>query len=121
MLLLENVEPELELRETLHHISSSLLLNRLTLLRVGGREIGEAVRLDALGTLPIGTRVLGIYHFARRMDSVSTLTLYDYKVQARVLFSGSEEAQYDAVELINLLTSFSFRHAYDGIMAGTVA
>jgi hypothetical protein len=25
------------------------------------------------------------------------------------------------VELINLLTSFSFPHTYDGIMAGTVA
>jgi len=119
LLPIEKMDSELELRGFLYHISSSLLLYRLTLLT---GEIGEATGSQTGCPWDITDGYKSSWNIPlRHMDSVSTLRFYDYKGQARALFSGSEEAQNDAVDLINLLTSFSFPHTYDCIMAGTVA
>lgn len=116
---MEHVDSELELRGFPHHISSSLLLYRLTLFT---GEIGEATGSQTGCPWDITDGYKSSWNIPlRHMDNLSTLSFYDYKGQARALFSGSEEAQNDAVELVNLLTSFSFPHTYDGIMAGTVA
>jgi hypothetical protein len=59
---IEKVDSEFRLHGFSYHISSSLLLYRLTILT---GELGETTdSLDALGTLPMGTRALGIYPFA---------------------------------------------------------
>ncbi|CAI7611683.1 unnamed protein product [Penicillium pancosmium] len=116
---IDKVISEFRLRGFLHHISSSLLLYRLTILT---GELGETTDSQTGCPWDMTDGYKSSWDIPlRHMDSVSTLRFYDYKGQARAFFCGSEEAQNDAVELINLLTSFSFPHTYDGIMAGTVA
>ena len=117
--LIEKVDSEFRLRGFLYHISSSLLLYRLTILT---GELGETTDSQAGCPWEITDGYKSSWDIPlRHIDSVSTLRFYDYKGQARACFYGSEEAQNDAVELINLLTSFSFPYTYDGIMARTVA
>lgn len=119
LLPFENVDSELELRGFLYHISSSLLLYRLTLLT---GEIREATGSQTGCPWDSTDGYKSSWNISlHHIDSVSTLRFYDYKGQARALFYGSEGDQNDAVELINLLTSYGFTHTYDGIMAGTVA
>lgn len=116
---IEEVNSEFRLRGFLYHISSSLLLGRLTILTGELREITDS-QTGCPWEITDGYKSswdIPLHH----IDNVSTLRIYDYKGQARARFYGSEKAQNDAVELINLLTSYTFTHTYDGIMAGTVA
>ncbi|CAI7605667.1 unnamed protein product [Penicillium manginii] len=116
---MEKVISECRLRGFLHHISSSLLLYRLTILT---GELMETTDCQTGCPWDMTDGYKSSWDLPlRHIDSVSTLRFYDYKGQARAFFCGSEEAQNDAMELINLLTSRSFPHTYDGIMAGTVA
>ncbi|CAI7649253.1 unnamed protein product, partial [Penicillium pancosmium] len=114
---IEEVDSEFRLHGFPYHISSSLLLYRLAILTA---EFGETTDSQTGCPWDITDGYKSSWDiFLCHIDSVSTLNFYDYKGKARAFFYGSKEAQNDAVELINLLTSSSFPHTYDGIMAGT--
>lgn len=54
-------------------------------------------------------------------DDSSTLEFYDYEGAAKARFFGSDDANEDALKLINFLVGMECVHTYDGIVAGTIA
>ncbi|KAJ5500690.1 hypothetical protein N7453_009741 [Penicillium expansum] len=104
-----NERHSLRERGFLYHISSSLLLYRLTLL------MGDSEFISTNGYKSCWE--VRFYH----TDGSTFLRLWDSKGGPRASFYGSKQSQNDALEFVNLLTTYKFPHTYDGTIAGAVA
>ncbi|CAG8054011.1 unnamed protein product [Penicillium nalgiovense] len=105
----EHFETSLRHCGFLYHISSSLLLYRLTLL------MGDSESISTDGYKSCWE--VRFYH----TDGFTFLRLWDSKGGPRASFYGSKQSQNDALEFVNLLTTYKFPHTYDGTIAGAVA
>lgn len=106
---MEYLENSLREYSFLNHISSSLLLYRLTLL-IGG---SKSISTDGYKSC----WEVRFYH----IDGFTFLRLWDSKGGPRASFYGSEQSQNDALEFVNLLTTYKFPHTYDGTIARALA
>ncbi|KAJ5981948.1 hypothetical protein N7451_012048 [Penicillium sp. IBT 35674x] len=107
--LLEHFESSLREYGFLYHITSSLLLYRLTLF------MGSSQSIETDGYKSCWE--VRFYH----TDGCTFLRLRDNKGRPTVSFYGLKESQSDALEFLNLLTTYNFPHTYDGTIAGVVA
>ena len=106
---MEYLENSLREYGFVNHISSSLLLYRLTLLMGGS----DSISTDGYKSC----WEVRFYH----IDGFTFLRLWDSKGGPRASFYGSEQSQNDALEFVNLLATYKFPHTYDGTIAGALA
>ncbi|KAJ5993176.1 hypothetical protein N7451_008900 [Penicillium sp. IBT 35674x] len=107
--LLEHFESTLREYGFLYHITSSLLIYRLILF------MGSSQSIETDGYKSCWE--VRFYH----TDGCTFLRLWDNKGRPRVSFYGLKESQNDALEFLNLLTTYKFPHTFDGTIAGAVA